>query len=310
MSQRVNFNPNDPNAAKAIKRLIIVAVIAVIIVPIGLRSFQTVEPGHVAVATLFGQVKQDTYEPGLHFVNPLLKFHHYDARARTHKESAGVPSQDQLTTQVDVSVQWTVDRDMAAVMLSDTGSAEQALNVHLVPKLRSLLREEGKTIQRAEDFFLETTQEQLQTALLGRLKEFLAPKGIVVEDVLIRDITLPQRLVQQIEQKKEVEQQSEREKAELERFRTQEEQKTVAAEAERRAAEEEAEKLKVLADARAYEIEQINKAIANAPGYIQLEALKALQAMAKDPAAKLYFINGDSPMPLPLMHMGEGQLNP
>ena len=46
-------------------------------------------------------------------------------------------------------------------------------------------------------------------------------------------------------------------------------------------------------------------AIASNPAYIQLEALKALQHISKEPAAKIYFLNGDSPMPLPLMHMGE-----
>ena len=50
---------------------------------------------------------------------------------------------------------------------------------------------------------------------------------------------------------------------------------------------------------------ELNEAIASNPAYIQLEALKALQSISKDPAAKMYFLNGDSPMPLPLMNMGE-----
>jgi regulator of protease activity HflC (stomatin/prohibitin superfamily) len=77
------------------------------------------------------------------------------------------------------------------------------------------------------------------------------------------------------------------------------------AEAKRRAAEEEAEQRKVLADARAYEIEKINESIRENPAYLQLEALKTLQAMASDPAAKLYFLDSKSPMPLPLMNIGE-----
>ena len=61
----------------------------------------------------------------------------------------------------------------------------------------------------------------------------------------------------------------------------------------------------VLADARACEIERINQTIGDNPGYVRLQALEALRAISKDPASKLYFMDGSSPMPLPLMHMGE-----
>ncbi len=297
---------NERNIPRSVKVLIVVAVLAVIIAPFSLRFVQTVQPGYVAVAALFGDVQEETYDPGLHFpVNPFLKWHHYDAREKTLKETAGIPSQDQLTTQVDVSVQWRVNGTMASIILAETGTADQALEVHLIPKLRSVLREQGKSIKRAEDFFLQETQEQLQVGLLTALSEALHAKGIEVTDVLIRDITLPPRLVDQIQQKKEAEQQAETEKANLLRFRTEQERTVVRAEADRDAAAAEAEKLKLLADARAYEIEKINAAISDSPGYIKLEALKALQAMSKDPAAKLYFINSDSPMPLPLMHLGD-----
>ena len=95
--------------------------------------------------------------------------------------------------------------------------AESAVRVHLIPKMRSLLREQGKSIKRAEDFFLEETQETLQLALTDGLRDFLAPKGIIVTAVLIRDITLPPFIVEAIQQKKEREQAVERERAELER---------------------------------------------------------------------------------------------
>jgi regulator of protease activity HflC (stomatin/prohibitin superfamily) len=182
------------------------------------------------------------------------------------------------------------------------------VRVHLVPKLRSLLREQGKSIKRAEDFFLEETQDTLQSALTEGLKDFLAPKGIIVTAVLIRDITLPPFIVEAIEQKKEREQAVERERAELERVRTELQQQVARAEAGREAAEEEAARKRILADAQAYEITQINNAISRNPAYIQLQSLEALKSISKDPASKLYFMDGSSSMPLPLMHLGEAQL--
>ena len=181
------------------------------------------------------------------------------------------------------------------------------MRVQLIPKLRSLLREQGKSIKRAEDFFLEATQDTLQTALTEGLKEYLAPKGIIVTAVLIRDITLPPFIVAAIEQKKEREQAVERERAELERVRTELQQEVARAEAGRSAAEAEAARMRTLADATAYEITQINKAIASNPAYIQLQSLEALKAISKDPASKIYFMDGSSPSPLPLMHLGDTQ---
>ena len=273
--------------------------------PVLLRCVKTVDPGYVCVATFFGEVQKESYGPGLHFpVNPFLSFTEFDVRNKEHKERIGVPSQDQLTTEIDVSVKYHIDGGMVGRILEETGLAEQVLSVHITPAVRSIVREQGKSIARAEDFFREETQEQLQTGVLGQLIDSLSDKGVVVEQVLIRDIDLPKNLIQQIERKKEAEQEVERQKAELEKFRTQQEQKVAEAEAKLDAAEKEAQTIRLLAEAKAYEIQTLTEALANAKGYIQLQALDALQAISQDPAAKLYFMNGDAPMPLPLMNMG------
>ena len=288
----------------------VVAIVAIVVVSSLVWFFfvKTVPPGRVGVATLFGNVVQEGFTQGIHVpVNPLYGWTMFDAREKTHIETANVPSQDQLQTRLDVSVQYRIDAVMAPRILEETGDAESAVRVHLVPKLRSLLREQGKSIKRAEDFFLEATQDTLQTALTEGLKDYLQPKGITVTAVLIRDITLPPFIVEAIEQKKEREQAVERERAELERVRTELQQQVARAEAGKSAAESEAARKRTLADATAYEITQINNAIAQNPAYIQLQSLEALKAISKDPASKIYFMDGSSPSPLPLMHLGDTQ---
>ena len=37
----------------------------------------------------------------------------------------------------------------------------------------------------------------------------------------------------------------------------------------------------------------------------QPEGIEALKAISKDPASKIYFMDGSSPTPLPLLHLGE-----
>ena len=288
------------------KSLIAIGVIVVIVMFFGAQFYQSVPVGHVAVATLFGKVRPKYFAEGLHIpVNPLYDWHLYDVRKKTHLETANVPSQDQLQTKIEVSVQYRLIGESMPATLKETGKAEDVIRVHIVPKFRSLVREQGKSIKRAEDFFLEETQQTLQAALLEGLKEYLAPKGVEVEAVLIRDISLPPFIIKAIEGKKEREQEVEKQKAELERFRTEQQQQIAQAQAERDAAEAQATKRRLLADAQAYEIERINTAIGSNPNYVKLEALKALQAISKDPAAKIYFLNSDSPNPLPLLHMGD-----
>lgn len=283
-----------------------IVVVVVVVLWIAAKAFVTVPVGHVGVATLFGKVEKKPYLEGLHFpVNPLYKWYFFDTRQKTLKDTASVPSQDQLQTKIDVSVQFRLIGDMAPTVLKETGSFADAVSVHLIPKLRSLLREQGKSIRRAEDFFLEDTQEQLQSALVEGLSAYLLPKGIDGQAVLIRDINLPVAITKGIEAKKEREQEVEKQKAELERFATEQQQMVVAAEAERVAAEQEAQKRRMLADAQAYEINKINEAVASNPAYLQLQALEALKEISKDPSSKLYFLDGNSPMPLPLMNIGD-----
>lgn len=286
----------------------VLAVVVVLVVLVGMNFYKTIPPGRVGVASLFGNVQPAPYSQGLHIpVNPLYRWTLFDAREKTHLETANVPSQDQLQTKLDVSVQYRIDGPMAPEILEETGDENAAVRVHLIPKLRSLLREQGKSIERAEDFFQEATQETLQSALTTGLRDFLEPKGIVITAVLIRDITLPPFIVEAIEKKKEREQAVERERAELERVRTELQQQVARAEAGREAAEQEAARKRILAEATAYEISQINNAIASNPAYIQLQSLEALKAISKDPASKVYFMDGSSPSPLPLMHLGDTQ---
>jgi len=287
------------------KSLVFLTVVVVIFLWFGSSLYQQVPAGYVAVATLFGEVQSDPYEEGLHIpVNPFYEWFLYDVRQKSHLEEANVPSQDQLQTKIQVSMQFRLMNESAPMLLQETGHAQDVLRVHIVPKLRSLLREQGKAIKGAEDFFLEETQQNMQMSLLEGLRDYLGSKGVNVGAVLIRNISLPPFIIKAIESKKEREQEVEKQKAELLRFETEQQQKVALAKAESEAATEQAAKLRVLADAQAYEIEKINTAIGNNPSYVKLQALEALKAISKDPASKIYFMDGDSPSPLPLMNIG------
>lgn len=279
-----------------------IAVVAICALPFCIR---TVDPGHVSVGVLFGNVDDGELTEGFHFVNPLKSYVTYDCRDKAINLQVPLQTRDQQTSLVDITVQFNVIDSSASEALADVGQFDQLVDVQLTPQTRSITRESGKNIQRAEDLFTNEVQLTLQDDTAAELNNRLSKKGLHVQRVLIRNIDLPEHIKTAIKNKKVREQLAEEQKAELERFATEQEQKVKQASAERLAAEETAAKVRTLADARAYEIEKINLAVAGSPGYIKLEALKTLTSMSGDPAAKLYFMNGDSPDPLPLLNLGE-----
>lgn len=234
----------------------------------------TVPAGHVKVATFFGKVQDNTFREGLHVVNPLLDFTTFDLRQKTHKETAGIPAEDKLITTMDVSVQYRTIGEMTPDILRNTGTTEALIQVHLIPKLRSILREQGKGVAMSQDFFKETVQRQLQETLQVGLSEFLRVKGLQIETVLIRDVVLPDVIRTAITETKRREQEVLKQQAELQRFATEQDQKVKQAESELKAAKLEAQKIKELADAEAYKIDVINKTLAKSPNYIELKKVE------------------------------------
>lgn len=287
-------------------KLAIIAIIGLLVLIFGQRFFHSVPAGHVGVAILFGQVQDASYPEGLHIVNPFLSWVDLDARDDTFKiTQLEMPTRDQLLSKVDLNIQWRLDQTRAAALYRETGDKERMVQVHLHPKARSLVRELGTKIERAEDLFKDEVRDSLANALGTELAAYVADKGIIVESVLLRNINLPPVLAEAIGRKKEREQEVERQRAELERVKLEQEQQVAQAEASRRASEEDAKRLRILADAKAYEIATINKAASGNPAYIQLQSLEALKKMSEDPAAKLYFMDSNSPSPLPLMNIGD-----
>ena len=145
----------------------------------------------------------------------------------------------------------------------------------MVPYFRSLIREQGKTVANAEEFYSESVQNRMQVEMMAALTSKLKPIGIEMQGILIRNVILPQFIARAVEDKKRREQEAEKQKAELKRFTTEQEQKIATANAEFEAAKLEEQKIRLLADAEAYKIEQITKAAQKSPAYIQLKQIEA-----------------------------------
>ena len=236
-----------------------------VLIWIGMNSYTTVSPGHNKVATLFGDIRPDALDEGFHIVNPLLKFYTYDLRVHTETwQKVQVPSQDKLKTSMDISVTFRINPSHTPTMLGETGNLNDVITKLLTPKVRSLLREAGKSVAKSQDFYLDTTQRDLQSFMEDGLTDHMAIKGIIVEAVLFRDITLPQVVTSAVIQTKERQEQLEREKAQLRIVEQQAQQQVKQAEAREQAAKSDANAVRTLADAEAYQIEKLANAQARA----------------------------------------------
>ncbi len=252
-------------------------VLTFFLIWVGLNSYTTIAPGHNKVATLFGEVQEDALTEGLHIVNPLLKFYTYDLRVKTETwTKVQVPSQDKLKTSMDISVTFRIDPNYTVAMLKETGNLNDVITKLLTPKVRSLLREAGKTVAKSQDFYLDTTQQELQIYMESGLTDYMSRKGILVEAVLFRDITLPQVVTSAVIQTKERQEQLEREKAQLRIVEQQAQQQVKQAEAREQAAKSDANAKRTLADAEAYQIGKLAEAQAKANTVLAKSVTKSL----------------------------------
>ena len=268
---------NQGTSIGAFRGLAKAIVLPAAIVYLALFWIMQVPAGHVKVATLFGEVQEEVYSEGLHFpVNPLYAWNEYDVRQKTLKfDKMGVPSQDQLISHFDVSLQYRIMGAHAPKIKKNTGTSQDVVNIHVVPYFRSLIREQGKTVANAEEFYSESVQNRMQVEMMTALTNKLAPIGIEMQGILIRNVILPPFIAKAVEDKKRREQEAEKQKAELKRFTTEQEQKIATANAEFEAAKLEEQKIRLLADAEAYKIGKINEAAQKSPAYIQLKQIEA-----------------------------------
>lgn len=236
-------------------KTVVPIVILILAAVIAMNSYTTVSPGHNKVATLFGDVRDEALDEGFHIVNPLYKFYEYDLRVHTETwTKVQVPSQDKLKTSMDISVTFRINPTYTSTMLKESGSLSDVIVKLLTPKVRSLLREAGKTVEKSQDFYLDNIQQGLQLYMEEGLTDYMSNKGLIVEAVLFRDITLPQVVTSAVVQTKERQEQLEREKAQLSIVEQQAQQQVKQAEAREQAAKSDANAIRTLADAEAYQI--------------------------------------------------------
>jgi len=161
-----------------------------------------VETGHVGVLTFFSRVTGETLPEGLHLINPLKSVHEMSVQTQTVKETANVPSNEGLILTLDTTLQYRLDAAKAADVFQKIG--RDYVEKVVEPNLRSAVRE--ATASHSANALYTGAREEVANAIQEQLTAVLAPRGIYVERVLLRDIQLPAMLKTSIEAKQQAEQ--------------------------------------------------------------------------------------------------------
>ncbi|HKT47090.1 MAG TPA: prohibitin family protein [Candidatus Acidoferrales bacterium] len=176
--------------------------LAVLLLLLLLASTTSIPTGNVGVLTLFGRVTGETLNEGIHVINPLKSVQKLSIQTQSVKESANVPSNEGLILALDTSLLFHLDRNKAAQVFQSIGQDYAAKIIE--PTLRAAIRA-ATSAHSANALYTnarELVQDQIQTELTAQL----ASRGVVVENVLLRDVQLPALLKTSIEAKQQAEQ--------------------------------------------------------------------------------------------------------
>lgn len=179
------------------------------------KAIVVIPAGNVGVQELFGKVYQAPLPSGIHLINPLLSIKKLTVRTQELTEQAVVPSQEGLSVNLDVTMLFALEPERAAEVYRTIGN--DYISVVIEPQFRAVIR--GVTASYEAKALYTSEREVIANEMLKHLEPLLSPRGVRVEKVLLRSMTLPPILSQAIEKKLEAEQQSEQMKFVLERQR-------------------------------------------------------------------------------------------
>jgi prohibitin 1 len=165
-------------------------------------SIAYVPAGHVGVLTLFGRVTGDVLPEGTHLVNPFKVNSVLSIRTQEQKETASVPSNEGLIMTLDTSLLFRLDKLKAADVIRTIGP--DYIRVVVEPNLRSAIR--AVTAAHSANALYTGAREEVAMRIQDELGKILAPRGVIVESLLLRDVQLPQMLKSSIEAKQQAEQ--------------------------------------------------------------------------------------------------------
>ncbi len=251
--------------------------------------FVQVESGQVAVKTLFGKVQEGVLYEGLNVVNPMMDVVHFTARTQNYTMSAAhegeggerigddmirVLSADGLEVEFDLTILFRIIPEKAPEILRSIGP--NYVDVIVRPMTRTKIRDFAAYYDAVSLY--STKRDEFQSRLFKALENEFAGRGLVLEQVLIRNINLPESVKMAIEAKINAEQESQKMKFILDKEKQEADRKRVEAQG--------------IADYQRILTASLTDKL------LQYEQIKAQKELANSPNAKVVIMNGGKSAPI------------
>lgn len=178
-----------------------------------------IDAGQIGVKTLFGKVQNDVLNSGLHFINPLMDVKSLDVRTQNYTMSGvkdegdkegddaiRVLTSDGLEVIIDLTVLYRVQANEAPRLVRQTGLDFKDKIVR--PVTRTKIRDNA-VYYTAIDLY-SNKRDEFQTRIYKTIEDNFKRRGLELEQLLVRNITLPNKVKAAIEEKINAEQEAQK----------------------------------------------------------------------------------------------------
>jgi len=202
-------NTSNPQALKSIN----IGKIGLIIAFLGVVLFSSliqIGPGEVGVPILFGNVQDNVLRSGLNLINPLMEVEKLDVKIQAYtmsgvRDEGEVKGDDAITTlssdglsiKLDVTVWFKLSESDVPNLLRTIG--KEYIEKIVRPATRTALRDVS-VMYNATDIY-SSKRDDFITQITKNLEKSFEGKGILLEKVLLRNVELPQKVKEAIDEK-------------------------------------------------------------------------------------------------------------
>ncbi len=194
----------DPLAKRALTIGIVLVVL--ILFASTFVGFRQIEDGQAGVKIDFGKIQDQAVDTGWHFYGRwFTTIEVWNVKTTELKETASLPSSEGLISTLDVSIILNIPKDRVAMVRKTIGN--NVMQMVVEPYVREAIR------NVVSGYPVKALYSEEGRKVIGvKIHEFLVSKlesrGIIIQDVLLRDVRLPASFSESIETKLKAEQQA------------------------------------------------------------------------------------------------------
>lgn len=255
-------------------------LLGLISIPILLRSVKLIPIGHVGILEDSGISTPKILNPGLRLISPLSQISLVSTRIQDLKEKIETPSLEGLKYDIEVSLQYRLAPGKVIDVYEKLGTDNDSI---VISRFRSLVREVTATYELQDAISLK--RREMAARLKERLQESLSPLGFIVDEVLLREIFLPENIQKTIDEKIRVQQESEQVTFQVEKARQ---------EAEIQKIQAQGEAIAQVIKAKAESESQRLLSSSLTPAILKLKSIEAAEKIGTSSNAKVYVGLGSS----------------